>query len=418
MTDSEGQKRIAAREAAKLVQSGMHLGLGTGSTVAHFLDAVAERKEAEGLDLVCAATSAATERRAGELGLAVTPLDGLLDLAVDGADEVEFGTLDLVKGMGGALLREKQIAQSAHRFVVIADQAKLVPRLGARSRLPVEIVRFASERTLARLGDLGLDPALRGGAYDSFVTDNGNLVADCVLPAGIAPAALDAALRTVAGVVETGLFLGLCAEAVIGHADGSARRFEGGMPAVAGVAAMVATLRALRPKLPARKPLIAVMGVSASGKSTIGSMLAACLDVPFRDGDDLHPAANRAKMHAGVPLNDDDRMPWLHRIATELAAWRAGGCGGVMVSSLLTRRYRDLVRGAAPELLLVHLIGERNLLAERIAARHGHFMPASLLDSQFATLEPPAMDEAFIAVSVDASPIEIVRSVLQRLADG
>lgn len=413
---ADDQKRAAAREAVKLVETGMRLGLGTGSTIAHFLDALAERIAAENIDLTCTATSVTTERRAAELGIHVASLDGLLDLAVDGADEVEFGTLHLIKGLGGALLREKQVAQSTHRFIVIADESKLVSRLGERSKLPVEIVEFAMERTLARLGELGLDPVIRKTAADgNYRTDNDHLIADCTLRTGADPASLDAALKTIAGVVETGLFIGGCAGAIIGYADGSVRRFDGDVMAQAGVAAMTATLRQLNPPRPDGKPLIAVMGVSASGKTTVGAMLASCLDVPFRDGDDLHPDANREKMHAGYPLDDDDRMPWLHRIAMELRNWHENGSGGVMVCSLLTRRYRDLVRNGVNDLILVHLDGEKALLAERIARRHGHFMPPALLDSQLDTLEPPQDDETAIVVSIDASPIEIVRNVLVRL---
>ncbi|MCF3945824.1 ribose 5-phosphate isomerase A [Acidiphilium iwatense] len=417
MTTQDDQKRAAAREAAKLVEPGMRLGLGTGSTIAHFLDALAERVKTENIDHACVATSVTTERRAAELGIKVTALDGVLDLAVDGADEVEFGSLHLIKGLGGALLREKQIAESSHRFVVIADQGKLVSRLGERSKLPVEIVNFAVARTLARIGELGLLAEPRKQANGkAFISDNGNVIADCVLPGRIDAVALDRALKSIAGVVETGLFTAGCDCAIIGYDDGSTRCFEGDVFAKLGVSTMIATLRALRLQHLAHKPLLAVMGVSASGKSTIGAMLAGVLGVPFRDGDDLHPASNRRKMHEGKPLDDNDRMPWLHRIALELRGWRDAGSGGVIVSSLLTRCYRDFVRGGSDDVTLIHLDGDRDLLADRIANRHGHFMPAKLLDSQFATLELPGEGENAIVVKVDASPIEIVRDIVERLA--
>lgn len=418
-TDTRAAEKLAAATAAAtLVESGMRLGLGTGTTVAPFLDIVAKRARAEALDLVCVASSVATGERAKALGLLVEPLDAPVDLAVDGADEVEFGTLRLIKGHGGALLREKLVAESAYRFVVIADRGKLVGRLGELVRLPVEIVPFGAKRTEARIAALGLDPVLRrNGAGEPYLTDNGNHLLDCVLPAGRDAAALAATLRTIAGVVETGLFLSGCAAAIIGYPDGSTRRFEGDALAAAGLAADAATLRALGLERPARPPLIAVMGVAAAGKSTVGALLAAALGVPFRDGDELHPEANRAKMQAGRPLDDDDRMPWLHRIAAQFAAWEREGGGGVIATSLLTRRYRDLVRCGAQDLVIVYLEGTRELLAQRIAGRRGHFMPASLLDTQFATLEPPGADEAAIVVSIADPPLEIVRTAIGRLAE-
>ncbi|HQT84620.1 MULTISPECIES: ribose 5-phosphate isomerase A [Acidiphilium] len=413
------QKRAAAREAALLVETGMYLGLGTGSTVGYFLDALSERIKAESLSITCVATSLATERRAAELGIGVVPLSGMLDLAIDGADEVAFGTLHLIKGLGGALLREKQIAESARQFVVIADESKLVRWLGERTPLPVEIVDFAVERTIARIGDIGLPGVLRmSDAATPYRTDNGNQIVDCTIAVEMTPPVLEATLKTIAGVVETGLFTHGCAAAIIGMTDGSTRRFDGDPWARAGVASHVATLRSMGLPLPHPKPVIAVMGVSASGKSTIGALLAACLGVAFIDGDDLHPQSNRAKMHAGHPLNDNDRLPWLHRIAGALRGWRDAGCGGVIVSSLLTRHYRDLVRSGCAGLILVNLTGRRDLLAKRAAGRHGHFMPPDLLDSQFATLEPPGADETVMNIDVDASPIAIVTSIMQRLAEG
>jgi ribose 5-phosphate isomerase A len=418
-TTPDQQKRAAAIEAAKLVESGMLLGLGTGSTVSHLLDAIAARITAENLAITCAATSVSTERRAAELGIKVVPLTGSLDLAIDGADEVEFGTLNLIKGLGGALLREKQVAQSARQFVVIADESKLVRRLGERTALPVEIVDFAVERTIARISELGMSAQLRRAADGTpYRTDNGNRIVDCTITPNLAPDLLDVTLKTIAGVVETGLFTHGCAAAIIGMTDGSTRKFEGGLWARAGVAAQVATLCHMNLPRPASKPVIAVMGVSASGKSTIGALLAACLDVAFIDGDDLHPQSNRDKMHAGHPLDDNDRLPWLHRIAGVLRGWRHDGQGGVIVSSLLTRHYRDLVRSGCPDLILVNLTGPRALLASRMAGRHGHFMPPGLLDSQFATLEPPGADETVMNVDIDASPITLTSTIMQRLAAG
>lgn len=412
-------KRAAASEAAGFVEDGMTLGLGSGSTVGFFLDALAETVREKNLSVTCHATSRRTADRARELGLDVHDDIASLDLAVDGADEVEFGSLNLIKGLGGALTREKMVAQSAHRFVVIAEAEKLVRRLGERAPLPVEILRFGATRTLQRLQDLGLRPKLRMDGGKPFETDNGNLLADCPLEDRIDAVALDRALHAIAGVVETGLFTFGVERALLGHEDGSVRTFEGGVASRAGVgptiAAVTPFVRRLNPK-----PILLVMGVSGSGKTTIGILLAQLLGVRFRDGDDLHPEANVRKMHAGHPLDDDDRLPWLHRIREQLASWSADGGGGVLVASMLKRHYRDLVLrsplgfpGEAPR--LVHLVGDRDVLARRLEARRGHFMPSGLLDSQFAALEAPGTDENAIPVSVDGTPGETALLALRQL---
>jgi gluconokinase len=154
---------------------------------------------------------------------------------------------------------------------------------------------------------------------------------------------------------------------------------------------------------------VVVMGVSGTGKSTIGRGLAEALGLPFVEGDDLHPDANVAKMAAGIPLTDADRAPWLDRVAARLDE------PVVITCSALKRSYRDRLRRAAPDLVLVYLHGTRELLAERMAQRDGHFMPTSLLDSQLATLEEPAADEDVIPVDIKLRPDEIVEIVTQRL---
>jgi carbohydrate kinase (thermoresistant glucokinase family) len=152
-------------------------------------------------------------------------------------------------------------------------------------------------------------------------------------------------------------------------------------------------------------PRVVVMGVSGCGKSTAGSLLAARLGVPFLDADTLHPAANIAKMAAGAPLTDDDRGPWLAAVAAELAAAPAGV---VVACSALRRRYRDVLRAGAPGTAFLHLAGTRALLADRMAARPGHFMPVSLLDTQLATLEPLEPDEPGLVADVADAPAVIV----------
>ncbi|MEW1831764.1 gluconokinase [Streptomyces sp. NPDC088196] len=151
--------------------------------------------------------------------------------------------------------------------------------------------------------------------------------------------------------------------------------------------------------------VVVVMGVAGTGKTTIGPLLAARLGVPYAEGDDFHPQANIAKMSAGVPLTDEDRWPWLDAIG-DWAHGRAG-LGGVVSSSALKRSYRDRLRAAAPGVVFVHLTGDRALIEDRMAHRHGHFMPTALLDSQFATLQPLEADEAGVAVDVTGSPEQI-----------
>lgn len=158
---------------------------------------------------------------------------------------------------------------------------------------------------------------------------------------------------------------------------------------------------------------VVVMGVSGSGKSTVGAALAQRLRVPFADADDFHPPANIEKMSAGEPLNDDDRHPWLESIGEWLA--QRGTSGGVISCSALKHRYREQLRGHCPEVWFLHLTGTRDVIGRRQASRPGHFMPASLLDSQFATLEPLAADESGYAVDVDQSIDEIVEAAVAAL---
>jgi len=159
--------------------------------------------------------------------------------------------------------------------------------------------------------------------------------------------------------------------------------------------------------------VVVVMGVSGTGKTTIGLLLAARLGVPYAEGDDFHPPANIAKMSAGTPLDDADRAPWLDAIG----AWAhdRAGLGGVVSCSALKRSYRDRLRTAAPGLLFVHLSGSRELIEDRMRHREGHFMPTALLDSQFATLEPLDADEAGAVVDVTGAPEEIAERAVGAL---
>ncbi|MEU6294176.1 gluconokinase [Streptomyces erythrochromogenes] len=160
--------------------------------------------------------------------------------------------------------------------------------------------------------------------------------------------------------------------------------------------------------------VIVVMGVAGTGKTTVGRLLAERLGLPYAEGDAFHPAANVAKMAAGHPLDDADRWPWLDAVG-EWIRNRAGASGGVIAASSLKRAYRDRLRAAAPGAVFVHLTGERPLIEERMAARKGHFMPTTLLQSQFATLEPLQDDELGVAVDVAGPPEDVTERALAAL---
>jgi ribose 5-phosphate isomerase A len=226
---AERAKQAAGEAAARLVESGMVVGLGSGSTVRHLIVALGRRVREEGLRIVGIPTSTETDALALTHGITLAEPDATpIDLAIDGADEVERGTLRLIKGLGGALLREKIVVEAARRFVVIADTEKIVDTLGRRAPLPVEVVRFGHAATARRLADLGGRPMLRRERGETvFVTDGGNVIYDCPGFAPIRdPFSLQRDLRAIAGVVETGLFLERTACALIGAPDGSVTVLE------------------------------------------------------------------------------------------------------------------------------------------------------------------------------------------------
>jgi len=157
------------------------------------------------------------------------------------------------------------------------------------------------------------------------------------------------------------------------------------------------------------------MGVSGSGKTTVGALLAAALGCQFQEGDDLHPAANVEKMQGGTPLTDADRLPWLQKIAEEIDGWRARDESGVLTCSALKRSYRDTIIGDRADVNLVYLKGSHDLIHRRMAARHEHFMPVALLDSQFATLQEPTPDEHPVTVDIGGRPAEIAAEIVHQL---
>jgi ribose 5-phosphate isomerase A len=221
MTDQDALKRRAAEAAVAEVEDGMVLGLGSGSTAELALHALAARVAA-GLRISGVPTSGRTAALAHRLGVELTDFasHAQLDLAIDGADEVEPSSLALIKGRGGALLREKIVAAASRRMLVVVDDSKLVPRLG-RGAVPVEIVAFGWQATLVHLEEAGMRPVLRRTPDGApFLTDGANHIADCSLGPIDDAAALDRQLRAIVGVVETGLFLGLAWRVVVATAEG------------------------------------------------------------------------------------------------------------------------------------------------------------------------------------------------------
>lgn len=225
--------RLAAGEAAAaLVEHGMTVGLGTGDSAGYAIRALWRRVQEEGLGLRCVPTSQRTAALAQKLGLPLTELDqlpgeGCIDLTIDGADEIDAG-LRLIKGAGGALLREKLVAHASRRLVIVADTGKVVGRLGERRLLPVEIVPFGIRQTLRRLSEAFPGAALRREQAEAYVTDGGNRLVDVPLRQedGADPEALHRRLKMMVGVVETGLFLCEAQVAFIGDREGGVRRSE------------------------------------------------------------------------------------------------------------------------------------------------------------------------------------------------
>jgi len=224
MTDSAAAKRSAAVAAANLVEDGMRVGLGTGSTVRFALERLAERIASENLKLEGVPTSRATEDIARELGIPLIDLQEVegLDLAIDGADEVDPHKV-LIKGGGGALVREKIVAAAARELLVVVDEAKLVSRIGAAFPLPVEVLVFGWRQTMRSVAAHGCEPVLRKKDEQPVLSDNGNYILDCKFEGIEDPAWLHDAINAIPGVVDNGLFVGLAGRIFVGNADGEVR---------------------------------------------------------------------------------------------------------------------------------------------------------------------------------------------------
>ena len=221
-------KRLAAERAALFLEGVRVLGLGTGSTAAHFVEVVGEMVQAGDLeDMVAIPTSVATEKQAHELGITITDLEShpQVDLTVDGADEVSHD-LDLIKGLGGALTREKIVASASRELIIVADDSKMVTALGEKSPLPVEVMPFGWKTVALKLQNLGAEPDLRCKGGKPFKTDQGNYIFDCMFAAGITePDAIGKLIDSIPGVVAQGMFLGM-ADRVIIASEGGARVLE------------------------------------------------------------------------------------------------------------------------------------------------------------------------------------------------
>ncbi len=218
----DSQKQIVAQQAADLVEPNMVVGLGTGSTATYFIDALIARAKA-GLHILCIPTSerSAAQARAGGLQLVDFSTHPTIDLTIDGADEIKRDSLDLVKGLGGALLREKIVASTSRRLVIIADSSKLVDRLGTTAPIPVEVTRFGWEATREKLAATGASVTQRiTQTGEPYITDGGNFILDAKYDPVADARQLNNAIRDIVGVVETGLFIGMADMALVAGESG------------------------------------------------------------------------------------------------------------------------------------------------------------------------------------------------------
>lgn len=214
-------KLVAATEAVRLVKDGQVIGLGSGTTTELAIVELGKRIRTENLEIVGIPTSKRSESVGKKEGIPISSLDehDKIDLTIDGADEVD-PTLDLIKGLGGALLREKIVAMATEKEIIVVDDSKLVDQLGAKAPLPVEIVQFSNRHLSMKLSSLGCTPKLRMGDSAPFVTDNGNYILDCAFNGLSDAKKIDEQIKAIPGVVETGLFLGIADLVIVGSPTG------------------------------------------------------------------------------------------------------------------------------------------------------------------------------------------------------
>jgi ribose 5-phosphate isomerase A len=214
-------KERAAAEAVKYVEDDMVVGLGSGTTASIAIRLIGEKAKAEGLEILGVPTSKASDLLGRAVGIRMVDLDDhpRVDLTIDGADEVD-PRLDLVKGLGGALVREKIVAAASAVEIIVADESKVVEHLCQKAPLPVEVVRFSYKTTMRRLSSLGCTPVLRMGEDAPFVTDNGNYIVHCRFDRIDEPATMESAINNLPGVVDNGLFVGRASKAIIGTENG------------------------------------------------------------------------------------------------------------------------------------------------------------------------------------------------------
>lgn len=222
MSNDEMKKAVAEKAVNEYVKDGMTVGLGTGSTAYYAIRRLGERVREEGLTITCTATSVNSEELAKEFGLTVMDVDEVdhIDVTIDGADEVD-PNMQLIKGLGGALIREKIVAAASENEIIIVDETKLVEVLGTKCPLPVEVLMFGHEKTRFALELQGCKATLRTVDNEPFVTDNGNYIYDCKFDSIQNPFFLESRINVIPGTVDNGLFLNTATTVLISHGDGS-----------------------------------------------------------------------------------------------------------------------------------------------------------------------------------------------------
>lgn len=400
VASSDAYKRAAANAAVELVEDGMVVGLGTGSTAFFAVEALA-RRHAQGLRFVGIPTSLRTGAQASAAGIPLTSFaeHREIDLTIDGADEVERGTLNLIKGLGGALLREKIVANASRRLAIIVDATKLVDRLGARAPLPVEVVAFGLEATQASLEALGASTRLRlSPRGDAFVTDSGNHILDCSFGMIADPARLEERIRRIVGVVESGLFISRADPVFVADASGVHR---------------LDSPRVHR----GSSPVLVVMGASRACVSTVARELAGRLGWSCEEAETFHAEAGFARMQTSHPPTDVDQRRWLRHITAWIDGQRAKEQPGIITCPALTRSCRAIIVRDRPEVRLVYLRGGLEFITRRLAAPERIPVSASRpVQSQADALEEPLPEEDALVIDVGAFAEDVPQQIIRLLA--